>query len=432
MSRMSRMSRVSGLTFAAVLCLSLCVASPAIAGPKEDKAYAAALKKAQAAQDKGEHEKALELLTKAREAKATPDLGYYEAVSLLALGKATEAFDAVTAVRPQLAGDLSGAAADLTAKAADAIGPIEVTIKSPVEADVMVDGKAAGKAPGKVEVKAGEHKFEVGRAGYTKFQTTQFVAPGKANTVDANLSATTGSLLLETDSDGIVAVVDGAKNPLTKGTPVTLTRKGGDVVVDFFEGDQKVYSVTATVVAGQSVTAAYTAYGKLAVPAPKGRTLSLKLGDKKYTVNEGDAPLPVAAGEYDLVIKSEGMVPTTGKIKVERGKTTTVTPVVEDVPDVSTQETLGWVSFGTGFALILTTIIVDQTVDFDDTSTRDAVEWTTAGLGGALTITGGVLLKDAFDRHNNPDTNTVDYGVSYTAGVAPTDGGAVISGGFTF
>jgi hypothetical protein len=169
--------------------------------------------------------------------------------------------------------------------------------------------------------------------------------------------------------------------------------------------------------------------GSVKIVVPAGRTLSVKVGTDKHKATAGNDTFTVKEGEHDLVVSAPGMIPTTGKIKVVAGKTLVVEPVVETIPDTVGQETHGWIAFGTGMSFILATIIVDQTVDFDDETTRDALEWSMAGVGSALTILGGVLLKDAYDSEN-PEPKATDY--KTTVGVAPVEGGAMLSGGITF
>lgn len=170
--------------------------------------------------------------------------------------------------------------------------------------------------------------------------------------------------------------------------------------------------------------------GKLAFVVPPGTTLEVKVAGKKHVIATDTAPLELPAGETDVEIAAEGTVPTTGKVTIEKDRTLTLTPVLEDLPDLTGQETHGWIAFGTGVGLIVATIIIDQTVDFSDPTTRDALEWSMAGVGGSLTILGGVLLKDAWDSTNSPETKSVVYPTSL--GLAPIQGGAMLSGGLSF
>lgn len=402
----------------------------AVAGPKEDKAYAAALTKAKAAQQAGKHEAALAELEKAFAAKPTPELGVLRATSLLALGKAEQALTELNAVRSQLPADITADAMDLWKRAATALGPIALDIKSNTEALITIDGKAMGKAPGTEKVEAGEHTVVVSKDGWSTFTTEAFVAPGQPNTVDAKLTQQRGGLTIETDTDGVIAMVDGKKHELAIGKPVSMDRALGDVVVDFYEGDAKVMSVTASVAAGKGGTASYTGFGNLAVAVPAGRTLKVKVGDKTQKIEAGAEPIALKAGEYDLEISGDGMTPTTGKVTIERGRTLSVEPIVDELPDMTGQRNHGWIAFGTGVGLIVATIIIDQTVDFSDPTTRDALEWSMAGVGGSLTILGGVLLKDAWDSTKSPETKSVVYPTS--VGIAPVEGGAMVSGGLSF
>ncbi|GMV40120.1 MAG: hypothetical protein AMXMBFR64_18360 [Myxococcales bacterium] len=415
-------------TLVAVAIAAL-LAAPVAAGPKEDKAYAAAVAKAKAAQEAGKHEAALAELEKAFAAKPEPELGLWRATSYLGLGNAEQALKELNVVRSQLPGDLKGAADDLWKRAATAHGPMELNVKSNTEATLAVDGAAVGKAPGAAKVEAGEHTVTVSKDGWSTFTTTVFVAPGLPNMVDAKLSQQKAALTLETDTDGVVAVVEGQKYALAIGKPVTVERGLGVVSVDFYVGDAKVMT-SSTSVTGSGGTASYTGFGKLAIAAPAGRTLKVKVADKTHTVSAGADPITLAAGEYDVEITSDGMTPTTGKVTIERGRTLKVEPVVDELPDLSEQQTHGWIAFGTGVGLIVATIIIDQTVDFDDPTTRDALEWSMAGVGGSLTILGGILLKDAWDSTKSPETKSVVYPTS--VGVAPVEGGAMVSGGISF
>ena len=415
---------------AMVALLGSTLPTAAQAGPKEDKAYAAALAKAKAAQEKGKHEAALAELEKAFAVNPTAEVRYWRATSLVEMGNAEQALRELASARAQLPADLTGPAMDLWKRAAAAFGPMDLDVKSNTEATLSVDGKEVGKAPGATKVEAGEHAISVSKDGWSTFTTTVFVAPGLPNVADAKLTQTRGSLVLETDTDGVIALVDGKKHELKKGTPVTLDHAPGDVAVEFWQGEAKATTVTASVGAGKAATASFSAFGKLHIDVPAGRTLKVKVGDQSQKVIAGDEPLSLPVGEVEVAISGEGMIPTTGKVTIERGRTVTLTPIVETLPDMVDQETHGWIAFGTGVGLIVTTIIIDQTVDFSDPTTRDALEWSMAGVGGSLTILGGVLLKDAWDSTKEPETKSVVYPTSL--GLAPVQGGAMVSGGLSF
>lgn len=165
--------------------------------------------------------------------------------------------------------------------------------------------------------------------------------------------------------------------------------------------------------------------GFLKVTSGDGQPLMVEINKEVYEVKPGADTLSVPAGEQTVIVRGKGRVPITGPVRIEEGKTTTINAALEAVPDKTTEIGVGWGLVGTGFALIVATIIVDQTVDFDDQSTRDATVWTLAGVGGAMTVAGGILLSYGTGEEN-PEPKTVP--LNATIGLGGLKDGAMVTG----
>ncbi|NUN13083.1 MAG: hypothetical protein HUU55_05550 [Myxococcales bacterium] len=163
--------------------------------------------------------------------------------------------------------------------------------------------------------------------------------------------------------------------------------------------------------------------GFLKITSGDGQPLMVEINKETYEVKPGADTVAVPAGEQTVVVRGKGKIPVTGPVRIEAGKTTTLNVALESVPDKTTEIGVGWGLVGTGFALIVATIIVDQTVDFDDQSTRDATVWTLAGVGGAMTVAGGILLSYGTGEEN-PEPKDVPLNATIGFGGLP-DGGMV-------
>jgi hypothetical protein len=417
---------------ALALCLIvLATAGPANAASKEEKAYAKAIAASNAATARGDHDVAV---TRAREALGLIDTFEARATLARALNLAGNPDEAVV-VLADLVGRAEGAEAELLGKMLGDFGasatPARVLVKSNVGgAEVYLDKRLAGKTPALLQVPPGLRTFMVGAPGHATAEDEVLVLPGASLELAFDLTAQLGTIALRTDTDGVVARIGGETFALTAGAPTSVEVPAGPVTVAFDKAGQEVSAVEVEVRAGETTEARYLGWGKLQIEGTGDAPATVRVAGEQHAMTAGGPAVDVPAGEHTVIIEAKGLYPMRGQVRIEGGKTTVVSAPAEALPDRSLEEALGWSALGTGFAVVLAAIIVDQTVDFDDQETEDAVLWSLAGAGSALTITGGILLKEVYDDTGNPETRDVDYGLRI--GVAPAAGGAMFTGGFAF
>jgi hypothetical protein len=423
------MSSLRNVALALALATASTAALPAWADTS-DKAYVMNVRKARTAMDKGKFDAAVGPLEKALGVADAPEARMLLAECLVEVGRSD---DAIAALAP-LAGMVPAEAAtqfrSLVNKAGEGAKTVSVTVDAGTsDADIYVDGKLEIRTPRPVSVKAGYRTFKVQKAGFSSAQKEVLVMPGLNTQLSMPISATTGKVRLRSDTEGVSATVNGQTYALTPGNPQEIELSAGPTTVVFSmgEGEEVTRSVTVTPSGIEDV--AYLGFGTLKLEGIDG-PVKLTVGEETFDYAPGSEGISVPVGETTLLVVGEGRGPVRGPVVIEAGKTTTVTVPFEPGVDQSTERIIGWTTLGTGFALVLATVIVEETVDFDDGAAHDAVIWGLAGAGTALTITGGVLLREAISAENNPTVKDVNYGVNVS--VLPTRNGGAIAAGFTF
>jgi hypothetical protein len=423
--------RVAALLVALSLCAPVLLATSVAHADPNSRAFQSLMRKARTSMDRERPEQAIAALEKAREIAETNELHLLLAQAYGSAERFNHAVLELAAVADVAKGEDLRAFEALLNKYGPQASPIGLTIETGVPgAEVIVDGQTVGTSDEPVRVRPGRHTFVVSKAGYSRAEVTRLVLPGRGNVVSLPLARVEGTLRIITDTSDVVARFSGQEIALVPDEAVERTVGIGKIVVEFtIDGGAEIITREVTVTADEVAEASLYSFGRLVIDGID-RPVKVVIAGDTMDYAPGDAPLFVPAGEQTLLIGGPGVQPIRGDIRIAAGKTTTVSTLVEDAPVYTTGRALGWTALGTGLALLVATVVVEEVVDFDSGATHDAVIWSLAGAGAALTVTGGVVLREIFASEANPAIKDVNYGVQ--VGVMPTRHGGAATVGFSF
>lgn len=417
-----------GLTVLLVLCATTLAVAQSY--QSDDKGYQKAVDKARGLIENGRFDQAISPIEKAQGKADTTEVRILKARALAGTGSFDQAVKVLSDAYSSVESDQQSAYEAALKEVGAGASPVSVSINTNATgATVKVDGTEVGTAPGPFNIKVGRHKIRASKTGFSDAEKSVVVLPGRTRKVDLELVEQFGTVRLSSDSEGVSAIVGGKTYELEAGQPTDVKVATGAAKVEFQQAEETVQTENITVKAGKTAEVGYYGFGNLVIDGIQGPAM-VNIAGKSYDVTPGHEPLSVPTGEHTMNVTGDGMQPVRGQIKIVAKKTTKVTVPYTEATDYTVPKALGWTALGTGLALIVTTIVIEETVTFDDTATHDGVIFGLAGAGAALTITGGIVLKEYLAKESNPEVMDVDYGV--TVGAAPTRDGGVITAGFTF
>ena len=217
----------------------------------------------------------------------------------------------------------SGRKTSVSATLTTATGSINIS-STPSGATIVLDETTRGTTPANLTgLSVGSHTLVLKKSGYSDFQTTISVSPGKTTSITATLITSGGSISINSTPTGATIVLDGTINGIT---PANLTgiSEGSHFLVLKKTGYSD-YQAAVTVNSGKTTNVSANlsvATGSINIKStPSGATIVLD-GTAK-----GTTPINlrgIAVGSHTLVLKKSGYNDYSTNVTVVPGQTTTI------------------------------------------------------------------------------------------------------------